>query len=85
MYQTVNKPVSVLAYYFAKGNCARFFPKRIEVDGSELDLIETGLRCIVKKGQSFIQIFNMSDGLRQYRLSFEPENRLWTLLSTRGV
>ncbi|MCX6724948.1 MAG: hypothetical protein NTX80_00135 [Candidatus Saccharibacteria bacterium] len=84
MNQTINKQISVLSYYFSSGNCARFFPKKIEFEGSELDLIESGLRCLVKKGQSFIQIFNMSDGNNEYRLSFEPDNREWTLLSMKA-
>ena len=85
MNQSVNKQISVLSYYFSNGNCAKFFPSRIEIDGKELDLIEAGIRCLVKKGQSFIQIFNMSDGKNQYKLSFEPDNRHWTLIGMKSV
>lgn len=83
MNQSINKPVAVLAYYFS-GQTVRCYPKRIELEGGqELSFVENGLRCLVKKGQDIIQIFNMTDGTSQYRLKFEPENRLWTLLSMK--
>lgn len=81
---SINKEVNVLAYYFSNG-CSRCFPKRIELEGKQLDFIESGLRCLVQKGQDFIQIFHMSDGRQQYRLRFEPAERTWTLLSTRAL
>lgn len=84
MYSTLDKPVNVMAYYFGKGAHLRSYPKRIEIDGCELDFLETGLMCLVKKGQQFTQIFNMSDGRKRYRLSFEPEAEQWKLLSVRG-
>jgi hypothetical protein len=80
--QSINKQVAVLAYYFSSAKC---FPKKVQLEnGQELNFVESGLRCLVKKGQEIIQIFNMSDGTNQYRLRFEPENRLWTLLSTQA-
>lgn len=84
MYQSIDKQINVSAYYFGDGTSFRCFPKRIEVDGRELDFLETGLRCLVKKGKDFIQIFNMTDGRSQYRLSFEPDHEQWRLLSIRG-
>lgn len=83
--QHLNKEVNVLSYYFSNSGGVRSFPRRIEFDGRQLDFLETGLRCLVQKGQSFIQIFNMSDGRDQYRLKFEPEADAWTLLSKRAL
>ncbi len=76
------KNVDVTAYYFQASRC---FPSRIEVDGQSLSFLETGLRCLVQKGQELIQIFNMTDGQKLYRLSFEPGSRTWKLLSTRSL
>ena len=84
MYTSVNKEVEVVSFYFGRGGRTRCFPKRVELEGRQLDFIE-GLRCLVKRGQDIIQIFNMSDGQNQYRLRFEPENHIWTLLSTRAI
>lgn len=80
MTRTINESVNVTGYYFAKG---RTFPSRVQYGNHELYFEQSGLRCLVKKGQEIIEIFNMSDGRDQYRLMFEPSVRNWTLLSRR--
>ena len=77
-----DQEVNVTSFYFKN---SRVFPRRIELEGEQLNFLETGLRCLVQKGQEFIQIFNMSDGQRLYRLSFEPGSRTWKLLTTRAL
>jgi len=39
-----------------------------------------GLRLIIRKGQQMIQIFDMTDGVRDYRLQFDTTRRSWTLV-----
>ncbi len=85
MYETLNQEVSVLSYYFTRGRRSRCFPRQIEIEGDQLSFLESGLRCLVGRGQGLIQIFNMTDGRTLYRLSFEPMNRTWTLLSKRSL
>lgn len=77
-----NQEINVTSFYF-RGQ--RLFPRQIEWDGEHLSFLETGLRCLVRKGAELVQIFNMSDGQRLYRLSFEPTNRTWKLLSSRSL
>lgn len=77
-----NTEVNVTAFYFDSQHC---FPRQIEVEGRELSFLQNGLRCLVQKGQDLIQIFNMTDGQKLYRLSFEPGSRTWTLLSSRAL
>ncbi len=80
MYQEI----SVTSFYFANGNTNKSFPRRIETEeGRQISFAENGLRCVVKKGQELVQIFNMTDGQMLYRLGFEPSNNSWKLLSTR--
>lgn len=81
----MNQEVNVTSYYFTHGNHSRLFPRQIEIEGRQLSFVESGLRCLVNKGQELIQIFNMSDGQSLYRLSFEPGSRTWKLLSTRSL
>ncbi|HSX23572.1 MAG TPA: hypothetical protein VLE74_00520 [Candidatus Saccharimonadales bacterium] len=76
------KDVDVTAFYFTNSRC---FPRQIEFEGQKLSFLENGLRCLVQKGQDLIQIFNMTDGQKLYRLSFEPGNRTWKLLNTRTL
>lgn len=80
MNTLVNCEVDVTAFYFADG-ARKCFPKRIELNGQCLALLESGVRCIVQTGQRVVQIFTMTDGRQQYRLRFEPEARTWTLLN----
>lgn len=82
MTYAVNQAVNVTGYYFAKG---RSFPSRVQYGDKELHFEQSGLRCLVQKGQEFVEIFNMSDGRDQYRLKFEPGLRNWTLLTRRAV
>lgn len=80
-----NQEINVLSYYFTRGQGMRCFPRQIEIEGRELSFLENGLRCLVQRGQEFVQIFNMSDGRKLYRLSFEPNSRTWKLLSSRAL
>lgn len=77
-----NLEIDVTSFYFKN---SRVFPRQIEVEGEQLSFLETGLRCLVQTSQELIQIFNMSDGQKLYRLSFEPGNRTWKLLSSRTL
>lgn len=85
MYETLNQEISVLSYYFTSGRRSRCFPRQIELEGRQLSFLESGLRCLVGKGQNLVQIFNMTDGRTLYRLSFEPVERTWVLLSKRSL
>lgn len=77
-----NQEIDVTSYYFQNNHG---FPRRIEFEGQSLNFMETGLRCLVQKGQQLIEIFNMTDGQNLYRLSFESTNRTWKLLSSRSL
>lgn len=83
MSHTFNAEVNVRSFYFTKG--MRCFPRTVEFQGSELNFLETGLRCLVQTGQSMVQIFNMTDGYNAYRLKFEPQANLWTLLTMKSL
>ena len=82
MTHVLNESVNVTAYSFTKG---RTFPRRIQYGNTELVFDQIGLRCLVKRGQELIEIFNMTDGRDQYRLKFEPAVRSWTLLTKRAL
>ena len=77
---TINKEVSVTAVYFSNSRELRSFPKRIEFEGQEYTFLD-GLRCLVQKGQRLIQIFDMTDGQSAYRLRFDTQDKLWTLVN----
>lgn len=78
----VNKEVEVKALSFAGKGKFRTFPKQITIDTEEVTFVETGMRYLLQKGHSMVQLFDMSDGVRNYRLQFDTTNFTWTLLST---
>ena len=76
----INKEVSVTALYFRNNGHLKSFPKRMEYNGNEYTFIESGLRFLIQKGQQLVQIFDMTDGQRDYRLTFDNGARSWTLI-----
>lgn len=76
----INKEVSVTALYFRNSGELKSFPKRMEYDGREYTFAESGLRLLIQKGQQLVQIFDMTDGMANYRLKFDNRENLWTLV-----
>lgn len=76
----VNKEVTVNSLAFKGRGKLRSFPKQITIDSEEITFVETGMHYLLQKGQSLIQLFDMSDGYRNYRLQFDSTNFTWTLL-----
>jgi hypothetical protein len=76
---TINKEVNVPELYFKNETGLKTFPRRMEFNGREYTFMD-GLRLLVHKGQQLIQIFDMTDGARDYRLSFNDSERSWTLV-----
>lgn len=76
----VNKEVSVTALYFRGRSTLKSFPKRMEYNGREYTFSESGLRYLIQKGHQLTQIFDMTDGMANYRLRFDGQAKLWTLV-----
>lgn len=76
----INKEVAITAVYFHNSEQLKSFPKRMEFEGREYTFIETGLRYLIQKGQRLIQVFDMTDGHSEYRLRFDSDQKLWTLV-----
>jgi hypothetical protein len=79
--QTINKEINVTAWYFRnKHQRLTSFPKRIEYNEQEYTFLE-GLRFLIQKGKQAVQLFDMTDGNSNYRLQFDTQQQLWTLVS----
>jgi hypothetical protein len=76
----VNKEVNVTALYFKGGRQLTSFPKRMEFNGREYTFVESGLRYLIQKGQQLVQVFDMTDGSANFRLRFDQNQQLWTLV-----
>jgi len=77
---TINQEVAVTALYFRNNGNMKSYPKRMEFEGREYTFVESGLRYLVQKGQQLVQIFDMTDGVANYRLRFDSREHLWTLI-----
>lgn len=77
---TINQEVAITAVYFEGGPRLKSFPKRMEFNGREYTFMESGLRYLVQKGRQLVQVFDMTDGHASYRLKFDDNQQLWTLV-----
>ena len=82
MTHVLNQEVDVTSFYFTKG---KTFPRRVEFGNSQLVFLESGLRCLVKTGQSLVEVFNMSDGRDYYTLRHDQGRGNWVLLNKRAL
>ena len=80
-----NREVTVNAFSFKGQGKIRSFPKQITIDTEEITFVETGMRYLLQKGQSMVQLFDMSDGHKKYRLQFDTSNFTWTLLNVSNL
>lgn len=79
--QFINKEISVNSLSFRGRGKFKSFPKQITIDTEEVTFVETGMRYLLQKGQSVVQLFDMTDGHKNYRLQFDSSNFTWTLLN----
>lgn len=77
MKTLLQREIDVTSFYFRQQDC---FPRRLEVNGQPVAILESGLRRLVRKGQELIEVFNMTDGYAQYDLQHELGQGRWTLL-----
>ena len=79
--------VEITAMYFrGNGKSAEgrldAYPRRMVYDGREYTFVDS-IRYLVHKGQQLIQLFDVSDGVRQFRLRCEDDR--WTLVASKGA
>ena len=75
----VAKEVNVPEVYFRDDGRIKTYPRRMEYEGREYTFMD-GLRSLIHKGQQLIEIFDMTDGARDYRLQFDDNRHSWTLV-----
>lgn len=78
----INKPISVVAVFQEGGDINTLcFPKKMKYQNKEIVFKELGLRHSTQKGRRMVHVFDMSDGVNDYRLEFDAERLTWTLVS----
>ncbi|MDQ3159255.1 MAG: hypothetical protein M3P98_03940 [bacterium] len=57
-------------------------PRKMKYKGREITFTELGLRHPTTQGKRMIHVFDMTDGMNDYRLEFDAEGLIWTLVAT---
>ena len=60
-----------------------YYPAKMKYQGQVIEFTELGLRHLTSKGKRMIHVFDMSDGVNDYRLEFDAEGLTWTLMAIR--
>ncbi|HSX36961.1 MAG TPA: hypothetical protein VLG27_03290 [Candidatus Saccharimonadia bacterium] len=60
----------------------RGYPAKMRFRGQEIAFAERCLYHPTAKGTRMIHVFDMSDGINDYRLEFDAESLVWTLIAT---
>jgi hypothetical protein len=78
----INERVEVIARYRTHGDpLAICWPAKMQFRGQVTTFTELGLRHPTTRGRRMIHVFDMSDGVNDYRLEFDAEMLTWTLIA----
>jgi hypothetical protein len=78
----INERVDVVAVFRKRGDVASLcMPYKMRWRGQDIPLVELGLRHPTTAGRRMVHIFDMSDGVNDYRLEFDAEGLTWTLIA----
>lgn len=79
MKNLLNTPVNILSMGF--GRDLRAIPRRMELDGKQIDFVDNGLTTTIRHGDRISQILALTDGEKTFRLRSDNHGGSWTLLS----
>lgn len=78
----INQRVDVVASFYTDRPVGLLvFPYRMRFKNQEVTFTELGLRHPTKKGTRMVHVFDVSDGINDYRLEFDAEALTWTLIA----
>ena len=79
---TLNERVDVVATFKKSGDVSTLcFPAKMRYKNHDIAFTKLGLRHPTAKGKRMIHIFDMHDGVNDYRLEFDAEALTWTLVA----
>jgi len=78
----IDERVDVVALFKNKGGISTLaFPAKMRWNGREIIFDQLGMRHPTAKGKRMIHVFDVSDGVNDYRLEFDAEGLTWTLVA----
>ena len=80
----INKRVEVATVFRTGVNSLLLcYPAKMKYMNQLIEFSELGFRHPTSKGKRMVHIFDMSDGVNDYRLEFDAEGLTWTLIEIR--
>ena len=81
----INEKVDVVTIFRAReSETLVCMPWKMKYGIHEVTFTKLGMRHPTAKGKRMVHIFDMSDGTNDYRLEFDAERLIWTLVSMIG-
>lgn len=81
----INERVDVVAVFRKNGNISTLcVPCKMRWRGQEIELTELALRFPTVQGKRMIHVFHMRNSANDYRLEFDAESLIWTLVAMMG-
>lgn len=78
----INERVDIVVVFRCHGDIASLCaPVKMRWRGREIELTELTLRHPTVAGKRMIHVFHVGDGVNGYRLEFDAEALIWTLVS----
>lgn len=78
----IDERVDVIALFKRQGDQLTLcMPHKMRYQNQETVFTELGLRHPTQQGKRMVHIFDMSDGVNDYRLEFDAEALTWTLVA----
>jgi hypothetical protein len=78
--RALNEKINITGWTFRNIRGIATFPSRMEYNGVNYTFSD-GLQYLIKKGESVKRIFDMTDGLKDYRLICDENQNDWTLVA----
>lgn len=79
--RALNEKINITGWYFRNKKGLSTFPKRMEYKGESYTFADTGLQFLVKRGESVMRMFDVTDGRSQFRLKCNESLSDWTLVT----
>lgn len=80
--ELINERVDVAVVFRKHGDVSSLcLPFRMRWRGQDINLQELALRHPTVAGKRMVHVFDMTDGVNDYRLEFDAESLTWTLVA----
>lgn len=79
---SINERVDVVSIFYADVTERLIaMPYKMKYGAREIIFTKLGMRHPTSKGRRMVHVFDVSDGVNDYRLEFDCEHLTWTLVS----